>query len=344
MITQNNLEKFDTKKVHKIYDIWPKISQESYFSDIPEIKLKKCSHIIFAGMGGSGTIGDIFFSILSKTDTHVTVVKGYNLPRTVNTESLVVITSVSGNTIETISLLENAEKIGAKIIAFSDGGKIKDICLKNNIEHRNIKKYHSPRASFTSFLYSMLQVLKPILPINESDVLESLEKLEIISKKCNSNNISMTNPSIQISEWLDNFPIIYFPFGLQSVAIRFKNAIQENAKTHVLIEDVIESSHNGIVGWNKKSKFQPILLQGKDDVETTKERWTILKEFFKLKNIDYKEIISEEGNILTKIICLIYVLDYSSIFLAIKLKVDPSPVMAIDFIKKRLNQNPKIIE
>jgi glucose/mannose-6-phosphate isomerase len=344
LITQNDLEQLDTKKVHKIYDMWPKISRDSYFSNIPKINLKKCSHIIFAGMGGSGTIGDIFFSILSKTDTHVTVVKGYNLPRTVNTESLVVITSVSGNTIETISLLENAEKIGAKIIAFSDGGKIKDICLKNNIEHRNIKKYHSPRASFTSFLYSMLQVLKPILPINESDVLESLEKLEIISKKCNSNNISMTNPSIQISEWLDNFPIIYFPFGLQSVAIRFKNAIQENAKTHVLIEDVIESSHNGIVGWNKKSKFQPILLQGKDDVETTKERWTILKEFFKLKNIDYKEIISEEGNILTKIICLIYVLDYSSIFLAIKLKVDPSPVMAIDFIKKRLNQNPKIIE
>ena len=337
MITQNDLEKFDTKKVHKIYDIWPKISQESYFSNIPEIKLKKCSHIIFAGMGGSGTIGDIFFSILSKTNTHVTVVKGYNLPRTVNEESLVVITSISGNTIETICALENARKIGAKIIAFSDGGKIKDICIKNNIEHRNVKKYHSPRASFTSFLYSMLRVLKPILPINESDILESLEKLEIISKRINSNNLSMSNPSIQISEWLNNFPIIYFPFGLQSAAIRFKNAIQENGKTHAMIEDIIESSHNGIVGWNRKSNFQPILLQGKDDVKTTKERWTILKEFFKSKNIEYKEIISEDGNILTKIICLIYVLDYSSIFLAIKLKVDPSPVVAIDFIKERLN-------
>ena len=337
MITQNDLEKFDTKKVHKIYDIWPKISQESYFSNIPEIKLKKCSHIIFAGMGGSGTIGDVFSAILSKTDTHVTVVKGYNLPRTVNEESLVVITSISGNTIETISALENARKIGAKIIAFSDGGKMKDICIKNNIEHRNVKKYHSPRASFTSFLYSMLRVLKPILPINESDILESLEKLEIISKRINSNNLSMSNPSIQISEWLDNFPIIYFPFGLQSAAIRFKNAIQENGKTHAMIEDIIESSHNGIVGWDRKSSFQPILLQGKDDVKTTKERWTILKEFFKSKNIEYKEIISEDGNILTKIICLIYVLDYSSIFLAIKLKVDPSPVVAIDFIKERLN-------
>ena len=337
MITQNDLEQFDTKKVHKIYDLWPKISQDSYFSDMPEIKLKKCSHIIFAGMGGSGTIGDIFFSILSKTNTHVTVVKGYNLPKTVNEKSLVVITSISGNTIETISLLENARKVGANIIAFSDGGKIKNICLENNIEYRNVKKYHSPRASFTSFLYSMLRVLKPILPINESDILESLEKLEVVSKKINSNNLSMSNPSIQISEWLDNFPIIYFPFGLQSAAVRFKNAIQENAKTHAMVEDIIESSHNGIVGWNRESNFQPILLQGKDDVETTKERWIILKEFFKSKNIDYKEIISEEGNILTKIICLIYVLDYSSIFFAIKLKVDPSPVLAIDFIKKRLN-------
>jgi glucose/mannose-6-phosphate isomerase len=62
-----------------------------------------------------------------------------------------------------------------------------------------------------------------------------------------------------------------------------------------------------------------------------------MDDSFKSKNIDYKEIMSEEGNILTKIICLIYVLDYSSIFLAIKLKVDPSPVVAIDFIKKRLN-------
>ena len=337
MITKKDLEKIDTQEMHKIYDKWPEISENSYFSNMPEINLKKCPHIIFGGMGGSGTIGDIFFSILSKTNTHVTVVKGFNLPKTVNSDSLVVITSISGNTIETISLLENAKKIGAKIIAFSDGGKIREICIKNNIEHRNITKYHSPRASFTSFLYAMLKVLKPILPIKKSDVLESLEKLKEISKKINSKNMSTSNPSIEISKWLNGFPVIYYPLGLQSVAIRFKNSIQENAKTHAMVEDVIESSHNGIVGWNKESSFQPILLRGNKDGKTTKERWEILKEFFTSKNIEYKEIISEDGNILTKIICLIYLLDYSSIFFAVKLKVDPSPVGAIDFIKKRLN-------
>ncbi len=335
MIQLDDLKKIDTQKMYAIYDEWPNIAKDCYFSNLVEINFKKCSHIIFAGMGGSGAIGDIFSAILSKTNTHVTVVKGYHLPHTVDSNSVVIVTSVSGNTVETIAMLENAKKVGAKIIGFSDGGKIQEICLKNNIEHRNISKYHSPRASFTSFLYSMLRVLKPILPIKESDIIESIENLEIISKKINSNNISKDNPAIQISEWINNIPIIYFPWGLNAVAIRFKNSLQENAKIQAIIEDVIESSHNGIVVWDKKNDFQPILLRGFNDLETTKERWDILKEFFKSKNIEYKEMMSEKGNILTKIICLIYLLDYSTIFHAVKLEIDPTPVDAIDFVKHR---------
>ena len=336
LIQLEDLKKIDSKGMYKIYDKWPKIAKEGYYSNLSETDFKKCSHIVFAGMGGSGAIGDIFSAILSKTNTHVTIVKGYHLPKTVDSNSLVIITSISGNTVETLAMLEDARKIGAKIIAFSNGGKISEICLKNNIEHRNILKYHSPRASFTSVLYSMLRVLKPVIPIEESDILESIKKMEEISKKINSSNISINNPAIEISEWIMNSPIIYFPWGLQSVAIRYKNSLQENAKIHTIIENVIESSHNGVVGWDRKNNFQPILIRGQDDYPTTKERWNILKEFFKSKNIECKEITSEHGNILTKIICMIYLLDYSSIFLAIKLKIDPSPVEAIEFIKKRL--------
>lgn len=322
--------------MHKVYDLWPRIAKENYFSNLQEISFQRCSHIVFAGMGGSGAIGDIFSAILSKTNTHVTVVKGYHLPRTVNSDSVVVVTSISGNTVETLAMLENARKIGAKIIAFSDGGKIREICLKNNIIHRNITKYHSPRASFTSFLYSMLRVLKPILPINELDVLESIDNLEYVSKKIRSSEISINNPAIEIAEWINYSPVIYYPWGLQPVAIRYKNSLQENSKVQAIVEDVIESCHNGIVAWDKKNNFQPILLRGQDDYETTKERWEILKEFFKSKNIKYKEIMSQNGNILTKIICLIYLLDYSSIYLAVKLGIDPTPVDAIDYIKKNI--------
>ena len=102
------------------------------------------------------------------------------------------------------------------------------------------------------------------------------------------------------------------------------------------IEDVIEACHNGIVSWEKSSVVQPILLQGQDDYIKTKERWNIIKEFFEEKNIEYKEIHSVKGGILSKLINLIYLSDYTTIYRSILSEIDPTPIKAIDFIKKRL--------
>lgn len=284
-------------------------------------------------MGGSGTISDIFSAILSKTDTHVTVVKGYHLPKTVNSESIVIVTSVSGDTSESLSILKNAKQLGAKTIAFSNRGKMEQFCIKNNIQHRNISEFHSPRASLTSFLYSMLQVLKPVLPIRDSDIIESIENLKLIHKKINSKNMTESNPAVKIAEDINKTSVIYYPWGLQSVAIRFKNSLQENSKIHVIAEDIIEACHNGIVAWDNNDNFQPIIIRGIDDYEKTLQRWDVLKKLFKDRKIDCNEIVSDNGNILTKLIGLIYLLDYSSIYLSIKLGRDPTPVNAINFIK-----------
>ena len=112
--------------------------------------------------------------------------------------------------------------------------------------------------------------------------------------------------------------------------------MQENAKTHVFAEDVIEASHNGIVAWEKRSKIKPILLTGKDDYIKTKERWRVVKKFFDVNKIQYKEISSSNGHIITKLVNLIYLLDYSSIYLAVLSKIDPTPVKPIEFIKDRI--------
>jgi len=123
---------------------------------------------------------------------------------------------------------------------------------------------------------------------------------------------------------------------LQATAIRFKNSLQENAKSHAIAEDVIEACHNGIVSWEKPSDVKPILIEGADDYFKTKERWKILKEYFETNKIDYREVFSVKGNILSKLINLIYLLDYSTIYLAVKLGIDPSPISSIDFMEKRL--------
>ena len=99
------------------------------------------------------------------------------------------------------------------------------------------------------------------------------------------------------------------------------------------LKDCYEACHNEIVSWERPGNVRPILIEGQDDHITTKEKWQILKEYFGTKKIDYKEVFSVSGNILTKLINLIYLLDYASIYLAVKERVDPSPVYSIDFVK-----------
>ncbi len=332
----SDLEKYDSKKMYKIYNEWPKIARESFESEEESIDFHNIDHIVFAGMGGSGALGDVFAAILSKTNIHVSVVKGYTLPKTVDSKTLVITTSVSGNTIETLTILESAMNLTCKTISFSSGGKMEDFCKKNQLKYIKISFFHSPRASFVSFLFSMLKILKNITKIKNQDVLECIECLENTQEKISTKNLMENNPALKLAEWMTENPVIYYPHGLESAAIRFKNSLQENSKMHVISEDVVEACHNGIVSWEKPSKFNPILVQGEDDYVKTKERWNILKEYFNENNLEFKEIHSVKGNILSKLIHLIYLFDYTSIYNAVINEIDPTPVKSIQYIKKRL--------
>ena len=327
--------------MYKIYDEWPQIARKSFESSQEPVNFENIDQIVFVGMGGSGTIGDVFSAILSKTKIHVNVVKGYLLPSTVDSNTLVIALSVSGNTSETLDVLDSAYKKKSKIIAFSSGGKMSDYCRKNNIRHIFVPIYHSPRGSFTSYLYTVLKVLHSFLHIKEQDILESITELENLSKEICSSNLTKNNSALNLAEWITDIPIIYYPFGLQSVAIRFKNMLQENVKIHAIAEDVIEACHNGIVSWERKSNVKPILLEGFDDHAKTKERWDILKKYFKENNIDFYEVFSIKGSILSKITNMIYFVDYVTIYMAILSKNDPTPVSSIDYLKDKLNISSK---
>ena len=335
-MNSKELERIDSEKMYEVYDKWPQTAKESYEMNLEKFNVKDVDHIVFAGMGGSGTIGDVMSSLLSKDDIHVSVVKGYLLPKTVDSNTLVVLTSISGNTDETLTVLKNNLKSNAKFIAFSSGGKLQELSQKNNISHHIIPEYHSPRASFLTFLYSIINVLEDVLPLKRTDVTESFLKLNEVKNEINSSNLNEKNYALNLAKWISYIPLMYYPWGLQPAAVRFKNSMQENAKTHTIIENIIESSHNGIVAWEKPTKLQPILLQGTDDYIKTKERLKILKEFFNEKGIKYQEIFSKDGSILSKLVCLIYQLDFTSIYNAVLSGIDPSPVDSIDFIKGKL--------
>ena len=331
-----NIQEFDPQKMYETYDNWSVISENAFKKEFSKIQLRDIDHVVLAGMGGSGAIGDVISAILSREDIHVSNVKGYLLPKTVDKRTLVITTSISGNTKETLAILDYQLKSDAEFVAISSGGIMKDKCKKNSITHYDIPMTHSPRASFTTFLYSILNIFEDVLPVQKNEVFESLEKMKELQKIINSNNLEQNNPSLNLAQKINSNPLIYYPDGLKAAAIRFKNSLQENAKTHASIEDVIEASHNSISTWENENKFKPILVQGKDDLLKTKERWSIIKEYFKNRDIDYEEVFSVEGNIISKLVCLIYLLDYASIYRAVLSKTDPSPVTAIDFVKSRL--------
>ena len=332
----HEIKKFDPQKMYEVYDKWAILARDAYEKEFSKIQFGDIDHVVLAGMGGSGAIGDIIEAILSRENFHVSTVKGYLLPKTVDSKTLVIAISISGNTKEILSILDYKSKSDAKFVAISSGGIMEKECMENSIPHYNIPMNHSPRASFGVFLYSILNILGDALPIQKSEVIESLEKMDQLQKNINSKKLDEENQSLNLAKKINLNPLIYYPDGLKAAAIRFKNSLQENSKIHTSIEDVIEASHNSISTWENNNNFKPILLQGIDDYVKTKERWKIIKEYFKSKNIDYEEVYSVDGNIISKLVCLIYLLDYTSIYLAILSKIDPSPVDAIDFIKSKL--------
>ena len=331
-----DIQKFDPQKMYQTYDDWPTYAKNALEKEFSKVQFKDVDHVVLAGMGGSGAIGDIISAILSRENIHVSNVKGYLLPKTVDKRTLVIATSISGNTKETLSILDYKSKSDAEFVAVSSGGVMKEKCFNNSITHYDIPMIHSPRASFGAFLYSILNIFEDVLPIEKAEVSESIQKMNELEKKINSKNLNQENPALRLAKNINSSPLIYYPDGLKAAAIRFKNSLQENAKIHASIEDVIEASHNSISTWENENNLKPILLQGTDDFLKTKERWEIIKEYFSTKNIDFEEVYSVEGNIISKLVCLIYLLDYTSIYLAVLSKTDPSPVNAIDFVKKKL--------
>ncbi|HET7337160.1 MAG TPA: SIS domain-containing protein, partial [Candidatus Nitrosotalea sp.] len=201
MLSLSTLDKYDPQGMYKIYDRWPELARQFFEMNLDTIDFKNIDHIIFTGMGGSGAIGDVLSAILSKKNIHLSIVKGYHLPKTADSNTLVVATSASGNTLETFTVLKNAKNEGCKLIAFSSGGKISTYCTKNRIEFRKIPIFNSPRASFPVYLYSILNVLGQLIPIKKGDILESIGALENTYKKISSSNLR-NNPSLDLAKWI----------------------------------------------------------------------------------------------------------------------------------------------
>ncbi len=304
-------------------------------------------NIVVAGMGGSAIGGDTVRTYLAgKLEVPFVVCRHYALPGFVNENTLVVISSYSGNTEETLAALNEALAKKAKIVCFSTGGKIGQIAKINNLPFIQLPDGYPPRTalgySFVPLLFLMAK-LGFIDDVSEkiSTLITGLKEFrELYAAEIESDN----NRAKAIAEKIyGKIPIIYSgPELTDTVGTRWKGQICENAKCLAYNNQFAEFNHNELVGWNiiksYKDKLIVIFLRNRDDLAQIRERMSIVKDIISKQNVEIVEVLAQGKTSLLRIFSLIQIGDFISYYLAILNKVDPTPVEVIDFLKNELER------
>ncbi|MCH7516659.1 MAG: bifunctional phosphoglucose/phosphomannose isomerase, partial [Bacteroidetes bacterium] len=217
--------------------------------DLEDESKNEFNNIIVAGMGGSAISADLLKSFLgNELRIPLQVCRDYSLPYYANENSLVIISSYSGNTEETISCLEDAIHKQCKLIIVSTGGKVKTIAQENNIPWINLQKGFQPRYALGVGFFTLLKILQSlnIIP-NQSEVVNKVKELW---KNKGMEYSTAENSALTIAEELVGFiPLIYSSAGLEAVGYRLKCQFNENSKLHAYNNVIPELNHNEIIGW-----------------------------------------------------------------------------------------------
>ena len=332
-----------------IYDFSSNI--ESAFEIAEKILLNNnynsINRVVIAGMGGSAIGGDVVRLLLSSTKSiPITVSRNYNLPSWVDENSLVICSSYSGNTEETLSSFDDAINKNSKIISISTGGFLKDLTNKKNLDFINIPKGLQPRAALAFSFVPIVYLLIKIGIIGK----EILEKLKNSlpglheSRNLYSYNIE-DNPTYNLAKHIyKTFPIIYTQDNTTSIiARRWKGQLNENSKMLAFSNVLPEMNHNEIVGWENNpqllKKISIIWLVDKDNHKRNIHRMHQTNSLIKNFSANQHFIEMSGDSDIERDLKFIHFGDWLSYWCAIFHKTDPTPVKKIDLLKNKLSES-----
>ena len=304
------------------------------------------NNIIIAGMGGSAIGGDVVYSLI-KNEIKIPFVvnRGYDLPAWANSSTLIICSSYSGNTEETISILEEAKSLGAKVIGITTGGVLESLCKNYSFDFVNIPSGLQPRAALAFSFIPLLYILKKtsLINVEVNNWLESSVDL-IKSKREEYSSDKENNPVYQLANKLYNkLPIIYADStSLETVAVRLKGQICENSKILAYHSIYPEMNHNEIVGWENNEEFfsnyYVLWLMDEEMNSRNKSRKNIISEILSDLNVSQQEIKVDGNSFKERFLLLIHYGDWLSYWCAILHNTDPSPVKNIQTLKDKLSK------
>ena len=320
----------------------------------PTIPKGRVKRVVILGMGGSAIGGDLLRSYISAFKDHagvdVVVNRDYN-PPTVGKNDLLVVSSYSGNTEETLSAYEAARKNAGQVLVITTGGKLGKSATAAKYKMITLPSGLQPRAAMGYSFFPLLYTLAIKSEIfgagvkrdTEKGIAEAIGLIEKLSGDYSAGP-KRTNPAFALAQKINvKVPVIYSATErLDTINIRWRGQIQENAKYLAFGNLLPEMNHNEINGWSHPSnlvgKFITIYLRDKGDHRRNVKRIDITKRIIGKSAGATVEVESQGKSPLARMFSLIHLGDWVSFWLAALNGVDPSPVPVIEGLKKELGK------
>jgi glucose/mannose-6-phosphate isomerase len=295
----------------------------------------KFENVVVSGLGGSGIGADLVREyVASELKIPFLVLKDYVLPNFISDKTLFIASSYSGNTEETLSSVEIALKKKAKVVCITSGGKLAEIAKKKKLDLILIPGGMPPRACLGYSFVQQLFVLKQFKLIKNTFEADLASSINLIKKESKS----IQKSAVTVAKKLfDKMPIIYAVNGMESVAVRFRQQVNENGKQLCWHHIVPEMNHNELVGWRTKDdKLVVVIFRNEQDFSRSQTRIELNKKIFKQYTPNIVEIWSKGNSYLERALYLIHVGDWISWELSVLRNFDCTEVKVIDWLKGEL--------
>jgi len=304
--------------------------------------------VVILGMGGSAIGGEIVRRLtLAETRVPIWVHRDYSLPLFVDEGTLVIASSYSGNTEETLSAFTESLKTPARKLVLTTGGKLKYIADKEDIPVYIIDYQAPPRAAFPHSFVPLVGIFQKLglLGDKSTDLQEALRILSKLSGDFAETTPTASNPAKQLANRLWGRIVIIYGAGLLSeVAQRWKSQINENSKAWAFFELFPELNHNAVVGYEfppqAKEGIFMLLLRSSLLHPRILLRYEATLELLGKMGVNYECVEAIGETALAQVMSLVLLGDYVSFYLAVLSGIDPTPVDSIDFLKNYLAQFP----
>jgi glucose/mannose-6-phosphate isomerase len=292
-------------------------------------------NVVVCGMGGSAWPAEMIKDWLNP-NFPLYVNKTYELPAQINKKSLIIISSYSGNTEETLSCYEKAKNLRLGMVGITTGGELEKLCKKDKIPLvLNPNDVPAPRLGCGYTFGSIVKIL------SNAGLIEDKSK-EIITAAEKVGNKSREEKGRKLAEKIfGKIPVIYSTDRLKTLAYIWKIKFNETSKIPSFCNYFPELNHNELSAYTKiKDNLAVIILRDDEEISQIQKRILLTSEIIKSKNIPVELINLEGDNLVEKILGSISLADWTSYYLALKNEVDPLSIELQDNLKKNLrNKN-----